>query len=152
VISTGFCELLLWARCASAQLTHSAPHCTIIETMPETQTSSERRSSRIFTRIPVHAKGKDMEGRKFRAKSQTIVINAHGGLLYLNETLEVGAELVLINPATEEEQECRIVYMGDTSEKGTRVGVEFLCPSPHFWGVEFAQQDWHSAAPSNSSN
>ncbi len=120
--------------------------------MPETQTSSERRSSRVFTRIPVQAKGKNVLGQKFRAKSQTIVINAHGGLLYLNEELQLGADIVLINPATEEEQECRIVYLGDTSEKGTRVGVEFLCPSPHFWGVEFAQQDWASHSPSNPSN
>ena len=59
--------------------------------------------------------------------------------------------LVLINPVTEEEQECRVVYIGDTSEKGTRIGVEFLSPSPHFWGVEFAPQDWParpSAQPS----
>jgi hypothetical protein len=120
--------------------------------MPETQTSSERRSSRIFTRIPVQAKGKNLQGRKFRAKSLTIVINAHGGLLYLDEELELGADLVLINPATEEEQECRIVYLGDTSEKGTRVGVEFLSPSPHFWGVEFAQQDWASHSAPDPSN
>ena len=110
--------------------------------MIETTASSERRSSRVFTRIPVQARGKNILGQKFRAKSQTIVINAHGGLLYLNEELELGADLVLINPATEEEQDCRIVYLGDTSEKGTRVGVEFLSPSPHFWGVEFAPQDW----------
>ncbi len=120
--------------------------------MPETLTASSRRSSRIFTRIPVQAKGKTVEGRKFQAKSQTIVINAHGGLLYLNEPLELGAELILVNPATEEEQECRVVYMGDTSEKGTRIGVEFLCPSPHFWGVEFAQQDWHAAAASSEAD
>jgi hypothetical protein len=90
----------------------------------------------------VRAQGKDLEGRKFRENSQTIVINAHGGLLYLNKNIEIGAELMLINPVTEEEQECRVVYLGDTSDKGTRVGVEFLSPSPHFWGVEFAPQDW----------
>lgn len=120
--------------------------------VPALETDNQRRSSRVFTRIPVHAKGKNAEGRKFQAKSQTIVINAHGGLLYLNEPLELGSELILINPATEEEQECRIVYLGDTSEKGTRVGVEFLSPSPHFWGVEFAQQDWHSVARSDPAN
>ena len=60
----------------------------------------------------------------------------------------MGADLVLINPVTEEEQECRVVYLGDTSEKGTRVGVEFLSPSPHFWGVDFAPQDW-PAGPSS---
>jgi hypothetical protein len=112
------------------------------------QGSRQRRSSRVFTRIPVRASGKSIQGRKFRENSQTIVINAHGGLLYLQEDLAMGADLVLINPVTEEEQECRVVYLGDTSEKGTRVGVEFLSPSPHFWGVDFAPQDW-PAGPSS---
>jgi hypothetical protein len=120
--------------------------------MPETATAAQRRSSRVFTRITVRADGKDDRGRKFRESSQTIVINAHGGLLYLQESLKLGADLVLVNPATEEEQECRVVYLGDTSEKGTRVGVEFLSPSPHFWGVEFAQKDWAaSVSPSSAS-
>src|SRR6202795_1425350 len=108
----------------------------------EQGSSQQRRSSRVFTRIPVRASGKSIHGRKFRENSQTIVINAHGGLLYLQEELSLGADLLLINPVTEEEQECRVVYLGDTSEKGTRVGVEFLSPSPHFWGIEFAQPDW----------
>jgi hypothetical protein len=111
-------------------------------TMTEPQTTNTRRSSRVFTRIPVRASGKNTDGKKFREHTQTIVINAHGGLLYLQEPLEMGADVVLINPVTEEEQECRVVYVGDTSDKGTRIGVEFLSPSPHFWGVEFAPQDW----------
>lgn len=104
--------------------------------------SDQRRSSRMFTRIPVRASGKDVEGRKFRENSQTIVVNAHGGLLYLHESLGVGFDLVLSNPVTEEEQECRVVYVGDTSERGTRIGIEFLVPCPHFWGVDFAPPDW----------
>jgi hypothetical protein len=51
--------------------------------MPETETKAQRRSSRVFTRIAVRATGKNDQGRKFREGSQTIVINAHGGLLYL---------------------------------------------------------------------
>ncbi|MGH9685936.1 MAG: PilZ domain-containing protein [Candidatus Acidiferrales bacterium] len=117
----------------------------------DVQTGSTRRSSRVFTRIPVRAQGKNHQGRSFKQSSQTIVINAHGGLLYLQEEVAMGADIVLVNPATEEEQDCRVVYIGDTSEKGTRVGVEFLSPSPHFWGVEFAQQDWVSREPSTSS-
>jgi hypothetical protein len=116
--------------------------------MIEVSQTKERRSSRVFSRIPVRATGKDVEGRKFRENSQTIVVNAHGALIYLQPMLEIGAELTLINPVTEEEQECRVVYLGDASEKGTRVGVEFLSPSPHFWGVEFAPEDW-PARPSS---
>jgi hypothetical protein len=118
----------------------------------EVQTGNTRRSSRVFTRIPVRAQGKNNQGRSFKQSSQTIVINAHGGLLYLQEEVAVGAELVLTNPATEEEQDCRVVYIGDTSDKGTRVGVEFLSPSPHFWGIEFAQQDWATRGPSPHAN
>jgi hypothetical protein len=114
--------------------------------------TTERRSSRVFTRIPVRAAGKDTDGRKFRENTQTIVINAHGGLIYVQRPVEIGADLVLINPVTEEEQECRVVYVGDTSDKGTRVGLEFLSPSPHFWGVDFAPEDWPARVPSRPSH
>src|ERR1700730_7448609 len=109
------------------------------------QGSRQRRSSRVFTRIPVRASGKSIQGRKFRENSQTIVINAHGGLLYLQETVDIGADLVLINPITDEEQICRIVYVIDTSKKATPVGAQFLVPSPHPWGVEFDFADLSSS-------
>lgn len=121
-------------------------------TMSEVATSRERRSSRVFTRITVKVTGRAMDGRKFRENSQTIVINAHGGLLYVQESVEMGADLVLVNPLTDEHQDCRVVYVGDTSDRGTRVGVEFLTPSPQFWGVAFAQQDWAATSAPKPTN
>jgi hypothetical protein len=108
-------------------------------------TDKARRSSRVFARIRVRVQGKNDQGRKFREPGETIVISAHGGLLYLNESPVMGADVVLVNPLTEEEQECRVVYLGETGEKGQRIGVEFLYPAPHFWGVEFAPPDWPSS-------
>ncbi len=110
--------------------------------MPETQYEKPRRSSRVFMRVRVVAAGRNLDGRKFREACETIVVNAHGGLIYLNQPLENGAMIVLINPLTQEEQECRVVFMGDAAEKGQRVGLEFLSPAPHFWGVDFAPADW----------
>ncbi len=112
--------------------------------MSETQTKYDqpRRSTRVFMRVRVVASGKNHDGRKFREACESIVINAHGGLLYLNQPLENGAMIMLANPFTQEEQECRIVFLGDAAEKGQRVGVEFLSPAPHFWGVEFEPTDW----------
>jgi hypothetical protein len=109
----------------------------------------DRRSSRVFLRVRVVVSGKNQDRRRFREACETIVINAHGGLLYLNQPLEDATLLMLTNPFTQEEQECRVVYLGGDSEKGQRVGIEFLTPAPHFWGVEFAQPDWHTqpAAP-----
>ena len=97
-------------------------------------------------RLRVVVAGKNRNGRRFRETCETIVINAHGGLMYLAQEVADGAPLVVTNPFTQEEQECRVVYLGDDSEKGQRVGIEFLTPAPRFWGVEFTQPDW-SARP-----
>ena len=47
----------------------------------------------------------------------------------------------ITNPETQEEIECRIVFLGDLCDGGQRVGIEFLTPSPHFWGLEFSDQE-----------
>ncbi|HKF50950.1 MAG TPA: hypothetical protein VKB26_01450 [Candidatus Acidoferrales bacterium] len=101
----------------------------------------KRRSSRVFRRISVQVRGLDPDGHKFRESCQTIVVNAQGGLIYLNETVELGGQLQVVNPVTDEEQECRVVYIGDVSDRGQRVGLEFLSPAPHFWGMEFTERE-----------
>ena len=103
--------------------------------MGEAVYARERRSSRIFMRVRVIVAGKTKIGRRFREACETIVINAHGGLLYFSKSVGMNEMLVLTNPFTQEEQECRVVFLGDDSEKGQRIGVEFLTPAPRFWGV-----------------
>lgn len=110
-------------------------------------TTDPRRSSRIFHRVRVQALGTGVQGRKFREICETVMVSAHGGLLYLNHGVENGGLLVLVNPETQEELECRVVYLGDAGEKGQRVGVEFLTPSPHFWGIDFKQGPKQDGGP-----
>lgn len=110
--------------------------------MPQISSDNIRRSTRVFMRVRVVVSGKNATKRKFREACETIVINAHGGLLYINQQVEIDGMVVLANPFTQEELECRIVYLGDATDKGQRVGVEFLTPAPHFWGVEFVPADW----------
>ena len=68
-----------------------------------------------------------------------MVVNAHGGLLFLKHEIDNGEMLVLTNPETLEDQECRVVFQGEPCEKGQRIGVEFLTPAPRFWGLEFGE-------------
>jgi hypothetical protein len=110
--------------------------------MPENDYDKARRSTRVFLRVRVVVAGKNSDNRRFREASETIVINAHGGLMYLNQTLDLDAMLVVTNPFTQEEQESRVVFLGETTDKGQRVGIEFLTPVPHFWGVDFVPNDW----------
>jgi hypothetical protein len=98
---------------------------------------SERRSQRVFHKMRVQAKGRSHDGRKFRELCETVVVNAHGGLLNLSHEVDNGELIVLVNPLTQEELECRVVFIGEPGERGQRIGVEFLTPAPHFWGIDF---------------
>ena len=112
--------------------------------MSKVQIRTERRSLRLWISIPVRASSKNADGKNFSEDTETIVINAHGGLFFLHQPVKIRADIVLTNLATKEEQACRVVTLGDSSDKGMRVGIEFLSPSPGFWGVEFPPDDWHA--------
>ena len=105
--------------------------------MAEVLQAGHRRSQRMFHRMRLQALGRSHDGRKFREVCETLVVSAHGCLLMLRNEVDNGEILVLVNPETQEEQECRIVYLGDSGARGMRVGVEFLTPAPHFWGIDF---------------
>ncbi len=96
-----------------------------------------RRSQRVFHKMRLKAQGRSHDGKKFREVCETVVVNAHGGLLNLSNEVDNGEMIVLENPVTMEEQECRIVFVGEARNRGQRIGIEFLTPAPHFWGIEF---------------
>ena len=116
--------------------------------MSEVTSATPRRSARVFHRVRVQAQGRTHDRKKFKETCETVVVNAHGGLLVLKHEVSDGEMLVLTNPLTQEELECRVAYLGDLTEKGQRVGIEFLTPAPRFWGVEFRDEP----APTGSIN
>ena len=107
------------------------------ESMSEVTFTAPRRSGRVFHKMRVEAKGRAHDGRKFKEVCETVVVNSHGGLLLLKHEIDNGEMLVLVHPETQEEQECRVVFLGDAGDRGQRIGVEFLTPAPRFWGLDF---------------
>ena len=118
--------------------------------MQETAFATNRRSQRIFHRMKLQALGRSHAGKKFREVCETLVVNSHGGLLMLKHEVDNDEMLVLVNPETQEEQECRIVFTGESGSKGMRVGVEFLTPAPHFWGIDFDAPRQSSSLPAQT--
>jgi hypothetical protein len=102
--------------------------------------TAPRRSTRIFRKMKMQAQGRAHNGKKFREVCETLVVSVHGGLLMLKHEVDQRELLVITNPETQEEIECRIVYLGELCDQGQRVGIEFLTPAPHFWGLDFAEQ------------
>ena len=108
--------------------------------MNEPVQTGSRRSERVFYKMRLQVLGRSRQGRKFCEVCETLVVGAHGGLLNLCHEVDNGEMLVLVHPETQEEQECRIVYLGESGNRGTHVGVEFLTPAPHFWCIDFERQ------------
>jgi len=110
--------------------------------------TAPRRSARVFRKLKMQAQGRAHNGKKFRETCETLVVSAHGGLLMLKHEVDDGELLVITNPDTLEEIECRIVFLGELCDRGQRVGIEFLTPAPRFWGLEFTEQ----ASPPNGAS
>lgn len=94
-----------------------------------------RRSRRVPLRIPVqvshHGEG------KFNETTATLAVNANGGLVTLATRIKVGTTVLLRNTMTQEEEECRVVYVGPPMEGKPRVGIAFCRPAPKFWKLDF---------------
>lgn len=77
--------------------------------------------------------GSDSEKQPFHEQSETIDANENGCLLSLASSVSKGQRLFLTNMRNQAEQECRVVYVGRRASGKSRVGVEFVRPTPQFW-------------------
>ncbi len=94
-----------------------------------------RRSKRFPLSIPVRVYGRTADNRPFRLDAQTEAVSVHGGLLKLRANVKSGQTLLLVNAVTEEERECRVVFVGGNLWSKNRVGVEFTRCEGDFWHV-----------------
>ena len=102
-----------------------------------------RRSQRVFVSVPVSVRTEtSLKGVAFKEDTQTYVVNAHGALIALAGRIEQGQTLYIINSATHEEQECRVIHVGQMTGGKAQIGIEFTKPSPAFWRIAFPPEDW----------
>ncbi len=74
--------------------------------------------------------------------TQALMANAHGALITLAMRVQLGQLLLLKNQDSQEEQPCKVVYLGTTLNGQTPVGVEFTRPAPRFWRIALPPDDW----------
>jgi hypothetical protein len=101
-----------------------------------------RRSRRVPAQLPVVVQGKSTDGLPFADPTRAVVLSAHGCLITLSESVRLGEKLILRNVANREEQDCRVVYLGEKHGGRTEVGLRFKSAAPQFWGLEHTPQDW----------
>ena len=110
-------------------------------------TGAKRRSQRVLMQVGVRIGGKDAQGKDFQEDTQTLAINAHGGLVLLTARLISGAVVHMKHNKTEEEQECHVAFLGPVRSGKAEIGLEFTTPRPTFWRVAFPPEDWTPKNP-----
>src|SRR5262249_50773691 len=105
-----------WNRCARRPLSRQQkkPYRTEAASCvtPSMEIGSRRRrSKRLALRVPVIVYGRMRDKSVFHEKTRTLSVSAHGGMLALAAPLPVGQAILVVNEATGEEQEARVVYV-----------------------------------------
>jgi hypothetical protein len=103
---------------------------------------SRRRSQRVIMSIPVTVKWNGPDGQEAEETTASLVLNAHGALLALATTMTEGQTLRLVNRTTDQEEACRVVYLGPVMSGKVQIGLEFLQLAPEFWHITFPPEDW----------
>jgi hypothetical protein len=92
--------------------------------------------------VPVVVQARTRDGEEVREETQTVAVNAHGGLLRLRMEVKAGQPIVLINEKSKMQQGCRVVRV-ETSPSGySAMAFEFDQPAPKFWPIVFPPADW----------
>lgn len=92
--------------------------------------------------IPVVVQVKTRDGKDLREETQTVVVNAHGGLLKLKMEVKTGQPILLINEKAKLQQGCHVVRVERSEAGNSAVAFEFDQPSPQFWPIVFPPADW----------
>jgi hypothetical protein len=106
-----------------------------------------RRSQRVCLRLPIVVLREGPGVNVASEETYTLIVNAHGALIHLALTVEIGQLLGIKNVQTMEELVCRVVNLGPDQTGKREVGIEFEQPSPRFWRIAFPPSDWTPRSP-----
>lgn len=107
--------------------------------MPQT---AQRRSDRILIDVPLVVRNVKDDLSAFREETFTVTISAHGGLMMLGAPVQVGQQIVVMNPKNWDEREVKVAYLGRPHAGLSQVAFEFSRPAPEFWALDSPPPNW----------
>jgi hypothetical protein len=102
-----------------------------------------RRSGRVTLRVPLKIFEPGSNKRFLVEEASAVKVSLWGGLIALRTAVNQDQKLSVVNQATGETAESKVVYLGPIQLSGglRLVAIEFLRPSPDFWGMVFPPVD-----------
>jgi hypothetical protein len=113
--------------------------------MSPSEGANRRRSERVMLQIPIVVMTETLEHEHLREETQTMIVNAHGGLMKLQMEVMAGQPIVLMHPRLGETAAARVVRVENPPGGFKLVAFEFQEASPKFWPVDFPPADWVAA-------
>jgi len=105
-----------------------------------------RRSRRVDCDMPVNIRVHNENKMPVVQEGKTLNVSAHGALLALNKPMEIGQQIRLVNPRTNQEIDCCVRRLVMSTPDGmVQVGVEFTAVAPKFWDIASPPWDWDPA-------
>jgi hypothetical protein len=114
--------------------------------------AAKRRSSRVVIDIPVVLFGQSSDRKMFEEQTKTLTVSAHGALISLKADIDSGRPVLMSNPRTGMEVQCRVAHRKDSKDGEVEVGLEFSNALPKFWGIHFPPEDWNPAERKKASS
>jgi hypothetical protein len=109
--------------------------------------AQQRRSQRILLSISILVSGQKANGSAFSERTKTHVVNAHGALIHLRESVLAGQELRVKNLMTNEEITCTVVNLNAGSSDIPEVGLAFPQSGAKFLESFFSSGRLDSSQP-----
>lgn len=97
--------------------------------------SDRRRSRRWPVDISVYVYGHGPGKETFHEEAHTLNVSSNGALLLLSVPVQRGQLLLLTNQLTQQEMDCRVVYLGTKHSRTVETGVVFPRTNPDFWQI-----------------
>jgi len=96
-----------------------------------------RRTLRVAMALPIVVHGRNDAGEKFCVRAITRSINKQGALLTMDEVVEPGQPLLIVNENTSRSTEARVAHVRRERDGKLFVGLEFVNPEINFWMMTF---------------
>jgi hypothetical protein len=95
--------------------------------------SDRRKSRRLPLDVSVYVYGHGPGKETFHEEAHTLNVSDGGALLLLSVPVEKGQVILLTNQITEQETDCRVVYLGTKHSRTVETGIVFPRNNPEFW-------------------
>jgi hypothetical protein len=100
-----------------------------------------RRSERVILRIPLQLSARMPDGRRICIEVNTLIVNAHGGLMDMGMEMEPGQRIMLSNYRSPDLVTATVLRIEKSEDGRSSVAFEFEFPVQDFWPVTFPPDD-----------